>query len=80
MKRFFPCTTLAIGAARVVPGTMRHAEEVANAAALAKHEAKGCASGLAWRTAEQAAHLAHAFGQAPPRARQGSAATAAASA
>ncbi|AVS61185.1 diguanylate phosphodiesterase [Paracidovorax avenae] len=80
VKRFFPCTTLAIGAARVVPGTMRHAEEVANAAALAKHEAKGCASGLAWRTAERSAPQAHAAGPVPQRAWQGSDATAAASA
>lgn len=70
VKRFFPCTTLSIGAARVVPGSMRHAEEVANAAALAKHDAKGCSSGLAWRTAEpahraSAALPAHAHGTAP---------------
>ncbi|MDA8454502.1 phosphodiesterase [Acidovorax sp. GBBC 3334] len=52
VKRFFSCTTLAIGAARIAPGSIRRAEEVANLAALAKHDAKRAASGLAWRTAE----------------------------
>ena len=42
VMRFFPCTTLSIGAARIAPGVFHHAEEVANLAALAKHEAKRC--------------------------------------
>ena len=51
---------------------MRHAEEVANAAALAKHDAKGCTSGLAWRTAEpapraSAAPPTHAPAPTPPQ-------------
>ncbi|WCM89509.1 phosphodiesterase [Acidovorax sp. NCPPB 3576] len=51
VKRFFTCTTLSIGAVRITPGTIAHAEEVANLAALAKHDAKLAASGLAWRDA-----------------------------
>lgn len=46
VQRFFPCTTLAIGAVRITPGRFRHAEEVANLAALAKREAKQTASGV----------------------------------
>ena len=46
MQRFFPCTPLAIGAVRITPGRFRHAEEVANLAAVAKHEAKQAASGV----------------------------------
>ncbi len=46
VQRFFPCTTLAIGAVRITPGRFRHAEEVANLAAVAKHEAKQAASGV----------------------------------
>ncbi len=46
VPRFFPCTTLAMGAAHITPGRLRHAEEVANLAALAKHEAKQTATGL----------------------------------
>ena len=43
---FFPCTTLAVGAVHVTPGRFRHAEEVANVAATAKHETKQTATGL----------------------------------
>ena len=39
-------TTLAIGAVRITPGRFRHAEEVANLAAVAKHEAKQAATGV----------------------------------
>ncbi|WP_082606959.1 phosphodiesterase [Acidovorax sp. Root275] len=46
VRRFFPCTTLAIGAVRITPGRFRHAEEVANLAAVAKHEAKQAATGV----------------------------------
>ncbi|WP_428002237.1 EAL domain-containing protein [Acidovorax sp.] len=46
VRRFFPCTTLAIGAVRIQPGTYRHAEEVANLAAVAKHEAKLASTGV----------------------------------
>ncbi|WCM92294.1 phosphodiesterase [Acidovorax sp. NCPPB 2350] len=68
VKRFFPCTTLAIGAARIAPGSIRRAEEVANFAALAKHDAKRSANGLAWRTAEPptASASGHAAGRAGP--------------
>lgn len=44
--RFFPCTTLAIGAVVVQPGQFMSAEQVASEAALAKHEAKSSADGL----------------------------------
>ncbi len=40
LPRFFPCTTLSIGAVRVRRGVFRHADAVASAAALAKHDAK----------------------------------------
>ncbi len=46
VKRFFGCTTLSIGAVRIGPGQIQHAEEVANLAALAKHEAKLSPGGL----------------------------------
>ena len=46
MSQFFPCTTLAIGAVRITPGRFRHAEEVANLAAMAKHEAKQAGTGV----------------------------------
>jgi GGDEF domain-containing protein len=47
VKRFFACTTLAIGAVRIQPGSLRQAEEVANLAALAKHDAKLAPRGIA---------------------------------
>jgi GGDEF domain-containing protein len=40
LPRFFPCTTLSIGAVPVGCGAFRHADEVASLAALAKHDAK----------------------------------------
>lgn len=47
VRRFFPCTTLAIGAVRVAIGASLRAEEVANLAAAAKHQAKCAAVGIA---------------------------------
>lgn len=44
--RFFPFTTLSIGAVRVGPQGLRDAEEVATLAAQAKHEAKMGGGGL----------------------------------
>ena len=46
-KRFFPLTTLSIGAVKVRPGDFKDAGQVANAAAAAKHAAKKSASGMA---------------------------------
>jgi len=46
VMRFFPCTTLSIGAVHVGPQALRDAEEVATLAALAKHEAKMSGGGL----------------------------------
>ena len=40
VRRFFPLTTLSIGAVVVPSGQTLHAEDVANQAALAKHDAK----------------------------------------
>jgi len=60
IKRFFRCTTLSIGAVRVPPGCVRQAEEVANLAAVAKHDAKCASSGIAWRDAQP---LADASGE-----------------
>ena len=57
VRRFFPCTTLAVGAVHVTPGRFRHAEEVANVAATAKHEAKQTATGLVLHTGMPAADL-----------------------
>ncbi|WP_044398899.1 EAL domain-containing protein [Acidovorax temperans] len=57
VRRFFPCTTLAVGAVHVTPGHFRHAEEVANVAATAKHEAKQTATGLVLHTGTPTAEL-----------------------
>jgi diguanylate cyclase (GGDEF)-like protein len=46
VMRFFKCTTLSIGAVPVRPGTFTRAEQVASAAAAAKHKAKASPSGL----------------------------------
>ena len=46
LMRFFPCTTLSIGAVQVTPHMLRDEEEVATLAALAKHEAKMRGGGL----------------------------------
>ncbi|MFO6419769.1 GGDEF domain-containing protein [Hylemonella sp. W303a] len=40
VRRFFPCTTVSIGAVRVAGGEYRDAEELATKASLSKHEAK----------------------------------------
>ena len=45
--RFYPCTTLCIGAVQIAPGTCRTVEDVATEAARAKHGAKAAATGLA---------------------------------
>lgn len=45
--QFFPMTTLSIGVVQVTQGSFNDAEQVANAAAAAKHEAKKSASGFA---------------------------------
>jgi EAL domain-containing protein (putative c-di-GMP-specific phosphodiesterase class I)/GGDEF domain-containing protein len=49
--RFFGFTSLSIGALLVAPGDFEDAQDVANAAALAKHEAKLAATGLTIREA-----------------------------
>lgn len=46
VKRFFPCTTLSIGAVVVTPGRYSQPEQVASAAAAVKHKAKHSAHGL----------------------------------
>lgn len=51
VQRFFPCTTISIGAVSVAPGTYQRAEQVATDAALAKHDAKLSATGMAVRIA-----------------------------
>ena len=45
-QRFFPCTTLCIGAVRVRPGMFSEADAVASAAASAKRNAKASERGL----------------------------------
>jgi len=47
VRRFFKCTTLSIGAVPVRPGVFSRPEEVASAAAAAKHQAKLSSIGLA---------------------------------
>lgn len=46
VTRFFPCTTLSIGAVVISPGKMAKAEDVATEAALAKHHAKSSSNGF----------------------------------
>ena len=46
VTRFFKCTTLSIGAVPIRPGKFTRAEQVASAAAAAKHKAKASHSGL----------------------------------
>ncbi len=53
--RFFPCTTLSIGAVVIRAEDYASAEEVASAAALAKHDAKRMGAGLHLRYAGDAA-------------------------
>jgi diguanylate cyclase (GGDEF)-like protein len=49
VNRFFPCTTLSIGAVEIDGKMYSQAEEVANLAALAKHDAKRTGLGLCLR-------------------------------
>lgn len=49
VDRFFPLTTLSIGAVRVAPGHFDHPEQVATVAARAKHDAKMSGTGLSIR-------------------------------
>ena len=49
--RFFPCTTVSIGAVCVDPGLYQRAQDVANEATLAKQGAKTAASGFVVRQA-----------------------------
>jgi diguanylate cyclase (GGDEF)-like protein len=51
VQRFFTFTTLSIGAVLVKPHAFQHAEQVANEAALAKHDAKQASFGLSIRVA-----------------------------
>jgi EAL domain-containing protein (putative c-di-GMP-specific phosphodiesterase class I)/GGDEF domain-containing protein len=46
LPRFFPCTTLSIGAVAIDGSQFTRAEDVANVAALAKHDAKRSAVGV----------------------------------
>ena len=46
VQRFFPCTTVSIGAAVIHGSQYTRAEEVANLAALAKHQAKHTSVGV----------------------------------
>jgi diguanylate cyclase (GGDEF)-like protein len=46
VPRFFPCTTLSIGAVAIDGGNYSRAEDVANLAALAKHDAKKANAGV----------------------------------
>lgn len=55
VMRFFPCTTLSIGAVMVQSGALLRAEDVATRAALAKHHAKSDPNGLCVLDALQAA-------------------------
>ena len=52
VMRFFPYTSLSVGAVRVRSGQFRVAEQVANAAASAKHGAKSAGVGLYVRQGE----------------------------
>ena len=51
VPRFFPCTTLSIGAIAIDGGHFTRAEDVANLAALAKHDAKHAGAGVFVRAA-----------------------------
>lgn len=52
VQRFFPLTTLSIGAVNVAPGLFSNAEQVASEAARAKHDAKTTGQGLLVRRRE----------------------------
>jgi len=49
--RFFPCTTVSIGAVCIEPGIFKRAQDVANEATAAKHDAKASTTGFAVRYA-----------------------------
>ena len=51
VSRFFPCTTVSIGAVSIDGSRFSSAEDVANLAALAKHDAKLACAGLLERPA-----------------------------
>lgn len=51
VPRFFPCTTLSVGAVAIDGSRYTRAEDVANLAALAKHDAKQACAGLLERAA-----------------------------
>lgn len=51
VQRFFPCTTVSIGAVSINGGLYSRAEEIANLAALAKHDAKRTGLGIFKREA-----------------------------
>jgi len=46
VMRFFPCTTVSVGAVVIDGSQFSHAEDVANVAALAKHDAKRAGVGV----------------------------------
>ena len=46
VQRFFPCTTVSIGAVTINGSLYSRAEEIANLAALAKHDAKRTGLGI----------------------------------
>jgi diguanylate cyclase (GGDEF)-like protein len=58
VQRFFPCTTVSIGVVCVEPGVYRRAEDVANAAAVAKGRAKTAGSGVWVQWPERSAPVA----------------------
>ena len=51
VRRFFPCTTVSIGAVVIEASRFARAEDVANLAALAKHDAKRAGAGVLERSA-----------------------------
>jgi hypothetical protein len=46
VSRFFPLTTISIGAVKIKRDEFTSAEQVASVAARAKHDAKTCGEGL----------------------------------
>ena len=53
VRRFFPCTTVSIGAVVIEASRFARAEDVANLAALAKHDAKRLGAGVLERAADK---------------------------
>lgn len=53
VRRFFPCTTVSIGAVVIEASRFSRAEDVANLAALAKHDAKRLGAGVLEREVDQ---------------------------